>query len=369
MVESRNFKRCCLTCRLSSRVIVAGLCLTATVVFARNGMSAANRSSASGTSSFYTKDESAAPDLKEPRVLFGRPAKKTPAEQLTYAKKLEREGQVRKARKAYNALVHSWGYASEAATAQIGVAALHEMVGNFTASFREYQYYIDYFGDGGNDGFAYNDVLTSQFAVANALRAKMGGWWFSAPGADLVAAFFGRIAANAPDWERAPECLMLQASCFEGDKKYLDAIPVYEALAVRYPRSAFSTDALFRAAICRYKTSQRYPRDERTLRNALAAGIKAIRADPGHELAAETSARIVELTSRLTATNFEKAQFYERIRKHPQAAIVAYRQFLADFPTAAEADEARKRIQCLESAISAGDDSATNVPESANVKE
>jgi len=355
--------------RINSRMILAVLCLTATPVLARNGMSGANRHSAPGVTGFYEKDDSAAPDLKEPRVIFGRPAKKTSAEQLVYARKLERKGQIRKARKAYNALVHRWGYAPEAAAAQIGVAALHEMAGNYKEAFREYQYYIDYFGDGGSDGFAYNDVLASQFAVANALRAQMKGGWFSSPGADLVAALFGRIAANAPDWERAPECLMLQASCFEDDKKYLDAIPIYEALAVRYPRSSFSTDALFRAASCRYKTSQRYPRDERTLRNALAAGIKAMRADPGHELAEETSARIAELSSRLSATNFEKAQFYERIRNHPQAAIVAYRQFLSTFPTAAEADEARARIQRLESMNPATGDSATKVSDVDNTEE
>lgn len=369
MLKSRDFINCGPTIPFSSWLVLAVLYLAATTALARNGMSGANRHSAPGVSGFYEKDESAAPDLKEPRVLFGRPAKGTASEQLAYAKKLEQKGQIRKARKAYNALVHSWGYAPEAATAQIGVAALHEMAGNYKEAFREYQYYIDYFGDGGSDGFAYKDVLASQFSVANALRAKMNGGWFSSPGADLVAALFGRIATNAPDWERAPECLMLQASCFEGDKKYLDAIPVYEALAVRYPRSSFSVDALFRAASCRYKTSQRYPRDERTLRNALAAGIKAMRADPGHELAEKTSARIVELSSRLTATNFEKAEFYDRIRKHPQAAIVAYRQFLADFPTAAEAGEARERIQRLESTLSATGDSATRVLESVHIEE
>lgn len=369
MVKSRNIKRSQLVCRFSSRVIVAALCLTATTVLARNGMAGANRSSAPGVSGFLEKDESAAPQLKEPRVIFGRPAKKTPAEQLVYAKALEQQGHVRKARKAFNALVHSWGYAPEAATAQIGVAALYEMGGNFKDAFREYQYYIDYFADGGGDGVSFNDILASQFGVANALRVKMNGGWFSSPGADLVAAMFGRIARNAPDWERAPECLMLQASCFESDKKYLDAIPIYEALAVRYPRSAFSTDALFRAAGCRYMTTKRYPRDERTLRNALAAGIKAMRADPGHELAEELSARIVELSSRLTATNFEKAEFYERIRKHPQAAIVAYRQFLADFPTAAEAGEARERIRQLESTIAASGDSTKPMPEAATIEE
>lgn len=350
MFKSRAFRRFARV-RVCVGLLLGVMMITEAAAQARPGMAGANRPPTQGGQGLLAADESAAPMLKEPRVLFGRPARRTPAEQLAHARALEAAGRFRRARRAYNALVHKWGHAPEAVDAQLGVAALHELSGNFKQAFREYQYYVDHFADGGGEGVAYDDVLAAQFAVANAMRARMGAGWFSAPGGELVGSMFGRIAANAPDWARAAESMMLQATCYELEKKYLDAIPVYEALAVRYPRSPFRVDALYRAAHCRHQMAQRYPRDERTLRNALAALIKAKREDPAHALAAETSAHIIELSRRLTAANFEKAEFYERIRRNPQAAIVAYREFLAAFPTAAEADEARARIRRLEAEV------------------
>ncbi len=290
--------------------------------------------------------------LKEPRLLFGRPSMKTPAEQLAYAQGLEKQGRIRKARKAYNALVHKWGYSPEAAPAQLGVAALHEMAGNFEEAFREYQYYVQNFANGNRiDDVSFDDILASQFAIANALRSKLHSNWFSSPSVDLVVGMFERIVTNGPDWERAPECMMLAATCYADEKKYLDAIPIYEALASRYPYSRFRVEAQYRAATCRYMTSRLYPRDERTLKNALASLMKAYRDGPTHEMAAETSKRIAEMSANLTAMNFSKAEFYDKIRQNPEAAIIAYTEFLDSFPTASEAPEADARIRRLKAEV------------------
>ncbi len=280
--------------------------------------------------------------------MFGRPAMKTPAAQLDYAKALENKGRTRKARKAYNALVHQWGYSPEAAVAQLGVAALYEKVGHFKEAFQEYQYYIDNFANGTNaEAIRYHDLMSSQFAIANALRARLGSGWFSSPSVEMVVRMFGHIIDNGPDWERTPECMMLQAMCYENDKAYLDAIPVYEALVSRYPYSRFKEEAQYRAATCRYKTSRLYPRDERTLKNALASLLKARRDAPSHEMAAETSKRIAEMSANLTAMNFSKAEFYDKIRHDSDAAILAYSEFIHSYPTASEAPTAEARIREL----------------------
>lgn len=347
--KARFFDRFGLAKRVSLVASLTLLCLASSTSFARNAMPSANRNPAKqGGESFGSYDDAAAPMLKEPRVLFGRPAMKTPAEQLAHAKALEKEGRIRKARKAYNALVHQWGYAPEAAHAQLGVAALYEQAGHFKEAFQEYQYYIDNFANGTeNEAIRYQDLLASQFAIANALRSRLGSGWFSSPSADLVERMYGHIIDNGPDWERTPECMMLQAMCYEEDKAYLDAIPVYEALVSRYPYTRFKEEAQYRAATCRYMTSRMYPRDERTLKNALASLMKAFRDAPRHEMAPETSKRIAEMSANLTAMNFSKAEFYDKIRRDPDAAILAYSEFLNLYPTASEAPAAEARIQEL----------------------
>ena len=347
--KARFFERFGLAQKAGLVVGLTLLCLSSDTVLARSPMPANNRNPAKQDgASFGSYDETSAPALKEPRVIFGRPAMKTPAAQLDYAKALENEGRTRKARKAYNALVHQWGYSPEAASAQLGVAALYEKAGHFKEAFQEYQYYIDNFANGTRtEAVRYHDLLASQFSIANALRSRLGSGWFSSPSVETVGRMFGHIIDNGPDWERTPESMMLQAMCYESDKAYLDAIPVYEALVSRYPYSRFKEEAQYRAATCRYKTSRMYPRDERTLKNALASLMKAFRDAPSHEMASETSKRIAEMSAKLTAMNFSKAEFYDKIRHDPDAAILAYSEFLNLYPTASEAPAAEARIQTL----------------------
>ena len=81
--------------------------------------------------------------------------------------------------------------------------------------------------------------------------------------------------------------------------------------------------------------------------------MNAYREKPTHEMGAVTSKRIAELSANLTAMNFEKAEFYDRIRRNPQAAILAYNEFLSNFPTASEAPKAEARVKEIKAQLHA----------------
>ena len=296
-------------------------------------------------------DEADAPPYKEQRFLFGKPAKKNARAQMAHARALEKEGRISAARKAYNALVHQWGSAPEAAEAQFGVARLLEKAGKLQPAFREYQYFIENYSVGNVlEGATYSDVIDAQFAVANATRAKYeNGGLFSTPSYELVTAMYRKIVENAPEWERAPECMMYAAACFEKEKEYDEAISAYEVLSVRYPQSGYGNDALYRAAFCRYNISKKHVRDERTMNNALVALTKAVAAAPEHESASEASGKIAEISQQLAEMNFEKARFYDEIRKNPEAAIIAYTDFIEKFPASKSTEKAKERLAQLKS--------------------
>ncbi len=339
---------------LFAAVAVGLLCLPCGA-WARSGAPAAR--GASGDADDYAatdRDEAAAPDLKEPRFWFGRPDADAPAAQLALARRLEKSGRQRAARKAFDALVHEWGDAPEAAEAQLGVAALHETAGNLAAAFREYQYFIEHYASGAKvAGLGYQQVVEQQFAVANSLRDKLGSGWFSSPDVELVASMFRHIVGNAPEWRRAPECLMLEGAAYESEKMDPEAIVAYDALASRYPDSDLRLDALFRAAACRFRIAERYPRDERSLNHALAALSRAYHEDAAHPMAVEASKQIAELSRRRAAMLFERAEFYDRIRDNPKAALVAYEQFLVTCPASAQSDWVRRRVVELQTAVAA----------------
>ncbi len=299
---------------------------------------------------FQSKDRAAAPDYKEPWHLFGAPAEDSAAAQMARAKRFEAEGRRSAARKAYDSLVHNWGASPEAAEAQLAVARLFEEAGDREEAFREYQYWIErYAATAPVAGATYESAVAAQFALANALRAELGGGPLS-PSAEMVASMYRHVAANAPDSPRAAEAVLSEGACYESDGAWAKAVNAYERLPSKYPGSPLVADARYRAASCRYRLAKRYPNDEATLRNALETLRLALRTDPAHAGAAEARDRAAELAARQTRMAFDRAAFYDRVRRDREASILAYEQFLEHFPNAAESERARARLGQLRAA-------------------
>ena len=293
---------------------------------------------------FVARDRAAAPDLKTPCHLWGAPAEDDPASQLARARAFEARGRKKAARKAYDALVHNWGASAEAPVAQLSVARLREAAGDLEEAFTEYQYYLErYAGSNPAPGYDWLDVVRSQYGIAAALLPKSGRGPFSvSPG--LVASMFRHVVQNAPDWEKAPDAALREGLARERDRDWDAAVAAYDRLMAKYPSSAVRVEACYRAGECRWRVSEKWPNDERALGNALETMRRALRLDPSHAMAAETSRRVTALSARATRMAWERAEFYDRVRKNPDAARLAYAEFLRLYPAAAEAPAVRARL-------------------------
>ena len=313
--------------------------------------SAASRSAAGGSpdggAAFAPRDPAAAPDFKTPWHLFGAPAEDSAAAQFARAKNLEGEKRWSAAISAYDALVHNWGSSPEAPAAQLSVARLLEFTGDYEKAFKEYQYFLENYGAGGGGAFGYADVVAAQFACANQLRTRISSSPWS-PSYTLVSAMFRKIADNAPDGPRAAESVYLQAMSLELGGADEKAVPVYERLPAKYPASDLVASARYRAAFCRARLADAAPNDERTLVHALQALRSALASSPNSPEAPRAAERERELSARQTAQAFERAAFYDRVRHKPEAAAMAYRDFLRRFPDAPEAPRARARLAEIE---------------------
>ncbi|MBQ3811206.1 MAG: tetratricopeptide repeat protein [Kiritimatiellae bacterium] len=324
----------------------------------------ASRGGAGGEPAWKPRDPAAAPDHKTPWHLFGAPAEDTSAAQLARARRFESEKRWSAAISAYQALVHNWGSGPEAPEAQLSIGRLLEYTGDYEEAFKEYQYYLDHYGAAGTGEFGYADVVAAQFACANQLRTRISSSPWS-PSYTLVSSMFRKIAENAPDSPRAAESVYLQAMSLELGGADDLAVPVYERLVVKYPSNDLAVSARYRAAFCRSRLSERSPNDERTLSHALAAVRSALAAAPGSPDAAAAAERERELSARQTAQAFARAEFYDRVRRKPEAAALAYRRFLERFPDAAEAPRARERLAEIEAALPTPAPAADAVPEAA----
>lgn len=312
-----------------------------------------------GDTRFYPENEIEPPAFKDQRAIFGRPRYKNAAEQLLHAQTLEAQKKNRSALRAYDALVHEWPDAPEAAQAQLQVGVLYKNNGNIERAFKELQYYIEAYAtslaSSSVTNSTYLQVVTHQYELAQSHLASLHqNSWFSRPNGALVAAMFKQVVLNAPEWDQAAHCLLLAGNAFSADKKWLEAIEVYNKIHSAYPGNhEVRLSASYKTAIARTKISDQYPNDERSLVQALDAYSRFNQLHRKHFQSDESKAleQIEKLSQRYAKLCFERAEFYDRIRKDPKAAHIAYQQFLKQCPGAEQVPWVKNRIQELEAQI------------------
>ncbi|MBP7568682.1 MAG: outer membrane protein assembly factor BamD [Acidobacteria bacterium] len=282
--------------------------------------------------------------------IFGRTAKPTAAEQWAYAQQLEQAGRANKAAKQYYRLIVRWPQAPEAGPAQYRYAQWMDRRGKLLHAFDEYQRLFDRF----NGQFPFEEVLNRQFEIAEEVMTTKKGRFLFLPGfaaPERAIPLFEKIIANAPGSEKAARAQLLVGRAHELGKTYEDAIAAYLTTLNRYPGSAMAEEAGFHAAKCYYRLALENPNDEQLMENAWAAVAVFLTRYPGSDNALEAEVYRADLYDRRSELAFRRADFYDRISRRPEAALLAYRAFLKQFPSSKRVDQARSRVEALEAKL------------------
>lgn len=292
-------------------------------------------------------EDYAQPAWKKPGWWW-RARKATPAEQLAYGKDQANAGHLRRARSVFEELVHTWQSSPEAAEAQLALARVQEARGRKPDAFRELQYAVLMFPN----AIPYEAVVSHQMALVRDMEGELGSGflgWGEPMDAEGIAELYRIVAANAPASDLAPECFFRMGEVLSGEhsRKYDLALAPYETLAARYPESRFVAAASYGASRSRVLLARKYPRDEKRLRSA-ADSIASTLANHAGRLDKDAVAELTdwrdEIAAALSRADYERAAFYDTIRRNPQAAAAAYRRFLELHPDAAEAPAVRERL-------------------------
>lgn len=278
------------------------------------------------------------PERKE-KSIWHRPKFDTSAEQFKLASGLEHDGRRKAAAKAFDALVHRWPESPEAMESQLGVARLYESLGKRMRAFEEYRYLLVFFGD----RLPAAAVLERMLKIADTAK-DLGD-----EGDALT--MYGRIADHAPAWPKTRRALLEAARLCEADKEYSDAIRFCNRLMARAPDSAEAAVAAHLSGRCGYRLAQKHDRDDSLCTKAIASLSRATAEYPEEPSAGETAKMLETLLARRVGDQFKVAEFYDKVRKNPSAAVVAYREFARRFPGTAEAATALARASELEASI------------------
>jgi outer membrane assembly lipoprotein YfiO len=290
-------------------------------------------------------DDETRPERKH-TGFFRHPAKETAATQFEYAKSLSDKGKKSAAMKQYNALVCKWGGSPEAPKAQYEYASLLEETGHQKQAFDEFQYLVDFYVG----RFPYEDVLDHQFRIANYFMTTRRARWlfggFKAP--ERALPMFEKVVANGPNSKRTPEAQFYIALINEEMGELETAASAYETALRRYRSSSLAPEASFRRAQCLYHMADKTPRSEEGYRDALSALAMHIRDYPNDRNRETAQKYLDELKEKLADIYYNIAVFYDKITRKPQAAVIAYNDFIRNFPTSDRTEEATKRVDQLE---------------------
>ena len=281
---------------------------------------------------------------------FRKPAQATAPEQLAYATRLRAEGETAAAARQFRALVHQWHDSAEAPVAQLAFAEILLDRGQYRKAFNEFQYLIHFYvGD-----FPYDKAMSNQFRIAHEMMTRRHGKLllfrgFKAP--ERALEYFEKIVDSAPNWEKTASALFFIGSIQEERKNYDDAVTAFERVRREFPASPMAPLAAYRGALCRCQTADQHPRDEIRCREALSAMAAYLRDYPDGDDAGEVRTRMEALKKRLSEMYFERAVFYDRMKKQPQAAQLAYEDFLRRFAWSEHAAVATRRVEELQTEV------------------
>jgi outer membrane protein assembly factor BamD (BamD/ComL family) len=293
--------------------------------------------------------EEKGPQRKTPS-LFHRPALPTASEQIAFAGELLAQARTGSAARAYLAVVHQWHDSPEAPRAQLASARLLYDSGHYRRAFDEFQYLVDFFPG----LFPYDEAIDRQFRIANRIRTQEHRGFLFFPSyvaPERALPLFEQVLKNAPQGEHADESQFLVGTIHEGRREDEQAALAFETLRQRYPGSEFLAEAGFRAALAHLRIAGSVPRDERVCRSSLSILNAFLSEHRDHPGAAEIRAGADGLRDKLAAMYYDRALFYDRRGNKPRAAIIAYSDFLNNFPTSSKAEDVRKRIAELEAEL------------------
>jgi len=287
---------------------------------------------------------------------FLRAKKDTPVEQLAFANRLREEGS-RGAGKQYQALLKFWPDSPEAPAAQLAYAEWLEERGEHRVAFDEYQYLMELYGGRFPN---YQRILARQMRIAkHIMESRKGGFLFydgfSAP--ERAVPLFRKILKNGPHWEGAPEAQYLIGRAHQLNQRYEEAVVAYTRGLQRYPYSAFAEKCAYGRATCLFELAEENRYSVQALEEARSAAVLFLKKFPGSEHAEVVAEYERSLQRRQAKGEYDKAVFYDRIAHKPEAALLAYKEFIRRYPNSEWTGVAEIRIDALRRMVGADDDS------------
>ena len=257
----------------------------------------------------------------------------------------EKEGNIKRAIKAYKSLVKHHPKDALAPGALYRSAQLQEQLHDYTPAAESFSQLVEKYP--GSPHF--EEAIEAQFRVGeiylNGKKLKFLGIPL-ASALDRAVTVFANVVRTAPYGKYTARAQFDIGLAREKQGANDAALQAYQAVVDKFPTEPVAVDAQYQIGYIWFTAAQTGTKDAAASANAKTAFQDFLFHYPKSEKAAQARANLDILEHKQTANSYKVAKFYDK-QKYYRAAVIYYNEVIRQQPGSEESNEAKKRIDQL----------------------
>jgi len=267
------------------------------------------------------------------------------AELFQIGETAEKEGNAKRAIKAYKSLVKRYPKDILAPGALYRSAQLQEQLHDYTPAAASFGQLVEKYP--GSPHF--EEAIEAQFRIGeiylNGKKLKVLGIPV-ASALDRAVTIFANVVRTAPYGRYTARAQFDIGLAREKQGANDAALQAYQAVVDKFPSEPVAVDAQYQIGYIWFTAAQTGTKDAAASSNAKTAFQDFLFHYPKSEKAAQARANLDILEHKQTANSYKVAKFYDK-QKYYRAAVIYYNEVIRQQPGSEESNEAKKRIDQL----------------------
>ena len=267
------------------------------------------------------------------------------AELYQTGQKAEKDGDFKRAIRAYKSLVRRHPQDALAPTALYRGAQLQEQTHQYTPAADSYLQLVGRYASSAHFDEAIEGVFRVGEIYLNGKKLKILGIPY-ASALDRAVTIFANVVRTAPYGKYTARAQFDIGLAREKQGANDAAIQAYQAVVDKFPNEPIAVDAQYQIGYIWFTAAQRGTNDASAAGNAKTAFQDFLFHYPKSEKAAQARKNLDILEHKQTSNSYKVAKFYDK-QKYYRAAVIYYNEVIRQQPGSAESNEAKKRIDQL----------------------
>ena len=271
------------------------------------------------------------------------------AELFQIGQTAEKEGNTKRAIKAYKSLVKRHPRDTLAAGALFRAAELQEQSHDYLRAAESFRQLVEKYP--GSPHF--DEAIEGQFRIGEVYLAGKKLRILGIPVAsslERAVTIFASVVRTAPYGKYTARAQFDIGLVREKQGANDAAIEAYQAVVDKFPNEPIAVDAQYQIGYIWFHASKTGTKDIAAASKAKTAFQDFLFHYPNSEKAAQARADLDLLEQKQTSSSFEVAKFYDK-QKYYRAAVIYYNEVIRQQPGSTESDRAKKRIDELRTKV------------------